>query len=84
MPASRYHVSPRLYPAQLPPMPYGPDDQRRRVDVAGRVSFQGHRLRVPKGLRGETVAIRPTATDGCWVVHFMTDQLTTIDLRHPA
>ena len=84
VPASRYHVSPRPYPAELPPLPYGPADQRRRVDAGGGVSFQGRRLRVPKGLRGELVAVRPTATDGCWTVHFMTDQLATIDLRNPA
>ena len=84
VPASRYHVSPRPYPAELPPLPYGPDDQRRRVDAGGGVSFQGRRLRVPKGLRGELVAVRPTATDGCWTVHFMTDQLATLDLRKPA
>ena len=47
VPASRYQVSPRPYPAELPPLPYGPDDQRRRVDAGGRVSFQGRRLRIP-------------------------------------
>jgi len=84
VPASRYHVSPRPYPAELPPRPYGPDDQRRRVDEGGRVSFQGRRLRVPKGLRGELVAVRPTATDGCWAIHFLTDDLGTLDLRESA
>ena len=84
VPARRYRVSPRPYPAELPPVPYGPDDHHRRVGLGGRLSFQGHRLRVPKGLRGETVAVRPTAVDGCWTVHVMTDQLATIDLREPA
>ena len=84
VPASRYRVSPRPYPAELPPRPYGPDDQRRRVDDGGRVSFQGRRLRVPKGLRGELVAFRPTPTDGCWTLHFMTDHLADVDLREPA
>ena len=83
VPASRYRVSPRPYPAELPPLPYGPDDQMRRVGLGGRVSFRGRRLRVPKGLRGELVAFRPTPTDGCWTMHFMTDQLATIDLRKP-
>ena len=43
VPATRYHVSPRPYPAQLPPLPYGPDDQVRRV--------QGGRLGVVSGPR---------------------------------
>ena len=49
VPASRYRVSPRPYPAELPPLPYGPDDLRRRVDEGGRLWFQGRRFRVPKG-----------------------------------
>ncbi|MDE2867740.1 MAG: hypothetical protein OXN91_03760 [Chloroflexota bacterium] len=44
----------------------------------------GRRLRVPKGLRGELVAFRPTPTDGCWTMHFMTDHLADVDLRQPA
>ena len=84
VPARRYRVSPRPYPAELPPVPYGSADHRRRVGLGGRVSFHGRPSQVPKGLRGELVAIRPTATDGCWTVHFLTDQLATVDLRKPA
>ncbi|MCY3956788.1 MAG: hypothetical protein OXG65_00655 [Chloroflexi bacterium] len=75
---------PELFNAKLPPLPHGPDDQRRRVGLVGRVSFQGRRIQVPKGLQGKLVAVRPTVTVGCWTVHFMTDQLATIDLRKPA
>ena len=84
VPARRSHLSVRPYPAPLPPLPYGPDAQRRRVGLGGRVSFQGRRLRVPKGLRGELVAFRPTATDGCWTRHCMTDHVADVDLRNPA
>ena len=81
VPATRYHVSPRPYPAQLPPLPYGPDDHVRRVQAGGWVSFQGREFRLPKALRGQPVALRPTATDGCWAIHFLTDDLGTLDLR---
>ena len=84
VPASRYHVSPRPYPAQLPPLPYGLDDQVRKVQAGGWVSFQGRHLRLPKALRGQAVAFRPTATDGCWAIRFLTDDLGTLDLREPA
>ncbi len=84
VPASRYQVSPRPYPAQRPPVPYGPEDQVRRVQAGGWVSFQGHHLRLPKALRGQPVAFRPTATDGCWAIRFLTDDLGTLDLRAPA
>ncbi|MDE0002051.1 MAG: integrase core domain-containing protein, partial [Rhodospirillaceae bacterium] len=84
VPASRYHVSPRPYPAELPPLPYGLDDQIRKVQAGGWVSFQGRQLRLPKALRGQPVAFRPTPTDGCWAIRFLTDDLGTLDLREPA
>ena len=84
VPASRYHVSPRSCPAQLPPVSYGPDAQVRRVQAGGWVSFQGRHLRLPKALRGQPVAFRPTASDGCWAIRFLTDDLGTLDLRVPA
>jgi transposase InsO family protein len=81
VPASRYHVSPRPYPSQLPPLPYGPADHVRRVQAGGWVTFQGHRLRLAKALRGQPVAFRPTATDGCWAIRFVTDDLGLLNLR---
>ena len=84
MPASRYHVSPRPYPAELPPLPYGPEDHIRRVQAGGWVSFQGHELRLPRALRRQSLAFRPTAIDGRWTIHFLTDDLDVVDLRNPA
>ena len=84
VPASRYHVSPRPYPTELPPLPYGPEDQVRRVQAGGRVSFQGRQFRLPKALRGQSVALRPTAIDGRWTIRFLTDDLGFVDLREPA
>lgn len=65
-------------------MVYGAADQVRRVQAGGWVSFQGRHLRLPKALRGQSVAFRPTATDGCWAIHFLTDDLGTLDLRESA
>ncbi len=65
-------------------LPYGPDDQVRKVQAGGWVSFQGRHLRVPKALRGQAVAFRPTATDGSWAIRFLTDDLRTLDPREPA
>ena len=84
VPASRYHVSPRPYPTELPPLPYRPEDQIRRVQAGGRVSFQGRPIRLPKALRGQPVAFRPTAIDGRWTIHFLTGELAVVDLRTPA
>ena len=84
VPASRYHVSPRPYPAQLPPLPYGPADQVRKVQAGGWGSFQGRQLRLPKASRGQAVAFRPTSTDDCRAIRVLTDDLGTLDLREPA
>ena len=83
VPARRYHLSARPYPAQLPPLPYAPDDQDRKVQAGGWVSFEGRHLRLPKALRGQSVAFRSTPTDGCWAIRFLTDDQGTLDLREP-
>ena len=80
VPASRYRPSPRVF-GDPPPWPYGPDDQLRTVQQGGLVWFHGHRLRLPKAFRGQRVAFRPTPTDGCWAVLFMTHRLRIFDLR---
>ena len=83
VPASRYRVSPRACPARLPDLVYGPEDIVRRVHDGGRISFLGHRLRLPRGLRGQDIALRPTTEDGVWDVYFMVQRVTQVDLRHP-
>lgn len=65
VPASRCHVGARPYPAELPPLPDGPDNQVRKVQAGGWVSFQGRQLRRPRALRGQPVALRSTPSDGC-------------------
>ena len=80
-PVSRYLPSSRSFPETLPPLDYGPDDQVRSVDVSGRISFQGRRLRVGRAFTHKQVALRPTQTDSVWNVHFSIQRIKTIDLR---
>ena len=60
VPANHYQVSPRPLPETLPALEYGPGDQVRKVDVTGRISFQGQVFRVGKAFRGQPVALRPS------------------------
>jgi transposase InsO family protein len=83
VPGSRYQPSPRPYPAQLPALEYGPDDQVRRVQKGGWISFRGHALRLPKAFAGQPVALRPTSRDGQWEVVFATQRIAALDLRAP-
>ena len=81
VPASRYTVSPRPFPEQLPEIVYGPDVLVRRVTDGGRLSFEHRIYRVPKAFKGYPLGLRPTAQDGVMDVLFLHHHLQVLDLR---
>jgi transposase InsO family protein len=81
VPASRYQPSPRDYAETIAPFEYAPGDIARRVQQGGHLSFLGRALKLPKALRGKTVAFRPTIQDGVFDVVFRTQMIATIDIR---
>jgi hypothetical protein len=84
VPASRYQPSPRPFPASLPPISYDDaPDAIRRVQPGGRIRWRGRLYRVGRAFVGLPVAVRPTATDGCWQVYFSTQPIATLDARLP-
>jgi transposase InsO family protein len=84
VPASRYAPSPRPFPATLPEVAYGPDDQIRLVRDQGAIGFRGRSWFVSRGLIGLPVAVRPTTTDGRFQVVYCHREVATIDLtRRP-
>jgi transposase InsO family protein len=83
-PVSRYRQSTRSFPETLPPLIYGPGDQVRKVQAKGWLTFRGRNFRVSKAFRGESVALRPTVTDGLWEVYFGQHRIARINLREPA
>jgi transposase InsO family protein len=82
-PVQRYDSSPRSYRADVELFAYGPDDQLRRVQHNGWLSFKGRAVKIPKAFRGKTVALRPTLTDGRYDIVFRTKLITSIDLSKP-
>lgn len=80
-PGTRYQPSPRPYPECLPPIEYPPGDEVRKVQAKGELFFKGRVFRVPKALRGYPIALRPTAEDGLYSLHFCHQKLTVISLR---
>ncbi len=81
VPGTRYRISPRAYPASLPPINYGPDDQVRKAQANGLVSFRGRFLKVSNALRGQPVAFRPRLNhDGSYDVFFCHHRLGEINL----
>jgi transposase InsO family protein len=80
-PISRYWTSQRTFPEVLPPIEYGSDDQVRRVQKQGDISFLGRHYQVGLPFCGELVAVRPTRIDGVHDVYFVCQRLRQIDLR---
>ncbi len=83
IPANRYSMSSRPFPEPLPALQYDIDDQIRKVDVNGRISFRGRPFRVGKAFKGKPVALRPTTTDGLWDVFFSLQPVANISLASP-
>ncbi len=83
VPAERYRLSPRPFPDTLPPIEYAPGDIVRKVRDGGRISFDHRVWRVGKAFVGQPIALRPTAQEGCFTLHFCAQRIGRIDLRAP-
>ena len=82
-PASRYSVSPRIFPETLPAVDYDDGELVRKVQEQGVVTFKGRVFTMPKAFRGYHVALRPTLEDGVWSIWFMTHKIALVDLTGP-
>lgn len=80
-PSSRYRLSGRPYPEQLPAIEYGPQDQVRTVNPVGQFSFQSRRCKTSEAFKAERIALRPTVWDGVWDVYYSRQRIGTLDLR---
>jgi transposase InsO family protein len=80
-PASRYRVSLRPFPEELPPIEYAAQDQVLKVRSQGSIVLQGRSIFIGSGLAGHHVALRPTEHDGVLAVYFCHQQIRTIDLH---
>lgn len=79
-PASRYTASARPFPDLLPPITYEPEDEIRKVDIAGKIYFHNRSFRVGKAFRHQPVAIRPAETDDHFDVFFCKQKVAQIRL----
>ena len=82
-PASRYTPSPRCFRDPPAAPDYAITDTVRRVSPDGYVSFAGAKLKLSQAYAGHQVALRPTAQDGLWTIHFSRFVIAHIDLRDP-
>jgi transposase InsO family protein len=84
VPGSRYEVSGRSYPEQLPEPEFSPIDVVRKVQRKGWFWFRGQEWKISKAFHGERVGVRPTVRDGVWEVWFGRQCLGEIDQRAEA
>jgi transposase InsO family protein len=83
LPAERYQLSRRQYKENLPPIEYGPDEQVRKVQQGGWISYRGKEYPVPKAFYGERVAVRAKATDGLFDVYFCNQKIALLNVKEP-
>lgn len=81
LPAECYQPSARQYKQNPQPIEYGPDDQVRKVQQGGWISYRGKQYRVPKAFCGKPVAVRPTGTDGLYDVYFRNQNIAQLNVR---
>lgn len=79
-PASRYHKSPRRYPARIEEPAYDAEHAVRRVRSNGEIKWGGTLIFVSEALVGEPVGVAETET-GDWIVRFADHPLGLIDRR---
>jgi transposase InsO family protein len=80
VPASRYRVSPRSFPASLPPIEYDDGMDIRKVSQKGEVFFKGRIFIVSHALAGYQVGLKPT-DDGLFDVLFCRETVSRINMR---
>lgn len=68
-PAHHYHRSPRPLPKHIPPIPYPPHLEIRRVSSTGSLTWRCHALFLGTPLAGQDVAFEEIA-NGVWTIRF--------------
>lgn len=67
-PGSIYTVSPREMPIRLPDLEYGSAMRVRKVDICGKIVWQGLPLFLTEALRGQVLGFEATNEDKIWQV----------------
>lgn len=80
-PITRYQVSARPFPEQLPAIEYDAGDHVLKVRAKGQIHYRGQAVFIGEGLAGEHVAIRAGATDDVMTVFFCHRKIRDISLR---
>ena len=80
MPSSRYRVSSREYPEQLPSVEYGIDVEVRKANPVGQIRFRGRTFKVSEAFAGQPIGLRRTSEDGVWKIYYCSHEIGELDL----
>jgi transposase InsO family protein len=83
-PVTRYQLSSRRWPNQLPPIEYAAETIVRKVRSFGVLTWQNRSFGIGRAFSGLPVGIEATATEGLYTVQFCHQLLGAIDLHQPA
>ena len=81
VPASRYRLSDRSYPEELPAIEYGTELEVRRVQSSGLVRFKGYQVRIGKAFTGEPVGLMKSMTEGLYEVFYCHQRIGWVDIH---
>jgi len=77
-PAELYKHSLKNFPEIMPQIQYSQTDIVCKVGSSGFINFKKQYIKVGKGLIGQHVALRPTATENIWHVYFCNQLIKNI------
>jgi transposase InsO family protein len=83
VPSFRYRPSSRSYPEVLPVPEYDSGDRVYKLRGNGMLRVDKRDFYLNQAFGGQLLAVRPSADDGVFTVHFFHKQLGSIDLRQP-
>jgi hypothetical protein len=82
VPDAHYRPSQRPFPQTLPPLLFPSGAAIRKVDVSGRISYQGRRFRAGKAFHRHSVGLlHDSSEDGLVHVYFNNFRIRTLDLK---
>ena len=81
VPGSGYRANVRSFPAKLPGIEYGKEDQVRTVRSNATIAIFGRRPKVGLACVGLPIAVSPTTTDGLYVMFFCHQLIKKLDMR---
>jgi len=80
VPAQRYSPSNRAYPENIKSYEYDNNDQKRKVQKQGIISFKGKDFRVGKAFIGDYVAIKETEKENKYEVYYCNNIIRYLNL----